>query len=217
MPQRPKEEVRRAIIDAAVEIFSKVGLERATLGEIAQRAGTSVGNVYKYFKSKDEIFFAAIPPEFTAQFADKIRMQVEALGEQRDATELEADHPYRRASDTLLRFSFEHRSRIIFLLRHTNGTAHGSFSEKLVRQLVKLAEHYAEIAYPDLVMSQAEKRSLTRTYRAFIMNLATILEEEKSERAFREAVRLLTVYHLSGLRTFFQASIHKPSQHRRRR
>ena len=71
-------EVRRAIINAAVEVLSEVGLERAKLGEIAQRAGTSVGNVYKYFGSKDEIFFAAIPPEFTGQLADRIRTQVEA-------------------------------------------------------------------------------------------------------------------------------------------
>lgn len=217
MPQRPKQKVRRAIIDAAVQVLSEVGLERAKLGDIAQRAGTSVGNVYKYFGSKEEIFMAAIPPEFTTQLTDKIRAQVEALGERRDVAALEADHPYRRASEALLRFSVLHRSQIIFLLRHAQGTAHGSFPERVVHLLVTLAEKYAEAAYPNLVMSRAERRSLTRTYRAFLLNLATILAEEKTERGLREAVRLLTVYHLSGLRALFQASPHHSTQPRRHR
>ena len=58
MPQRPKPEVREAILTSAAETFASVGFERATLGDIVERAGTSIGNLYKYFANKDELFAA---------------------------------------------------------------------------------------------------------------------------------------------------------------
>jgi AcrR family transcriptional regulator len=205
MPQRPKESVRRTIIAAAMQSFAESGYERATLGAIAQRAGTSVGNLYKYFANKDELFAAALPADFTTELEQRIQRQVEALGLERDAFALEPGHPYRRASEDLLRFSIEHRARIVFLLRHAEGTGHAAFAQTLVRRLVTLALRYAEGAYPGFSPHPALRRSLARTYRTFVATIAAILEEERSERALREAVRQLVTYHLSGLRALFQA------------
>ncbi|CAN5553252.1 hypothetical protein BH09MYX1_BH09MYX1_24160 [soil metagenome] len=45
MAQRQKEEVRAALVAAAAEELCAVGFERATLSAIAERAGTSIGNL----------------------------------------------------------------------------------------------------------------------------------------------------------------------------
>lgn len=50
-----KEKIRENIIDAAREAFTKEGYEKATLKDIADKADISVGNIYRYFKSKEEI------------------------------------------------------------------------------------------------------------------------------------------------------------------
>ena len=50
-PQR-----RRQILAAATELFSHSGYHGVTVDAIAQRAGISKGNLYWYFKSKQEIF-----------------------------------------------------------------------------------------------------------------------------------------------------------------
>ncbi len=208
MPQRPKREVRQAIIDAGASAFAEIGFERATLAGIARCAGTSVGNVYKYFASKEELFAAAIPAAFVKQLKQQIQRQVKALGDARDVLALAPEHPYHQATDELLRLSLAHRAQILFLLRHAEGTAHAGFVDRLVRQLVGLARGYAEGAYPGAQLTRAERRSLTRTYRAFIAHLAAILEQEKSEAAVREAVRLLSAYHLSGLAGIFRVADH---------
>ena len=50
-------EVRRAeILDAALDVFVEVGFERATLQDVADRAGVTKGALYHYFDSKDALF-----------------------------------------------------------------------------------------------------------------------------------------------------------------
>ncbi len=44
------------ILDAAKILFSRFGLKKTSIEEIAQHAGLGKGTVYLYFKSKDEIF-----------------------------------------------------------------------------------------------------------------------------------------------------------------
>lgn len=46
---------RQSIILAAYDVFSKKGVEAATMAEIAARAGISPGAIYRYFPSKEEL------------------------------------------------------------------------------------------------------------------------------------------------------------------
>ena len=54
-------EARRAeLLDAALEVFAEVGFERATLNDLADRAGVTKGAVYHYFASKDQLFIELV-------------------------------------------------------------------------------------------------------------------------------------------------------------
>ena len=48
-------EMRSRIQTVALDLFDKEGFENVSVEEIAQNAGCSVGNIYHYFKSKDEL------------------------------------------------------------------------------------------------------------------------------------------------------------------
>ena len=48
-------EMRRRIQETALDLFDREGFENVSVEEIAQTAGCSVGNIYHYFKSKDEL------------------------------------------------------------------------------------------------------------------------------------------------------------------
>jgi AcrR family transcriptional regulator len=49
---------RRAIIEAAEDLFTKVGYESTTIAQVAGRAGVAVGTVYLYFKNKNDLLVA---------------------------------------------------------------------------------------------------------------------------------------------------------------
>jgi AcrR family transcriptional regulator len=203
MAQRPKVEVRASILQAAGEAFAEAGFDRAALSDIVGRGGTSIGNLYKYFANKDELFAAFLPREFTADLKQRLRAQVEALRAEANAFSLDAEHPYRRASEDLLRFTIANRDRVVFLLLRAKGTRHERFVGEVTRLLVELAQEHAQATYPGFAATPATKRGMTRIYRAFIATLGTILVEERSEHAVRQAVALQTAYHLSGLKALF--------------
>ena len=51
---------RERLVAAACEVLHEQGVERTTLADIAQAADVPVGNVYYYFKTKDQLVEAAI-------------------------------------------------------------------------------------------------------------------------------------------------------------
>lgn len=55
MPQILKDECRKAIVDAAKDEFLQKGYNDASMRSIAQKANMTVGNLYRYFESKEEI------------------------------------------------------------------------------------------------------------------------------------------------------------------
>ena len=56
----PKSGKRERLIAAARQVLHQQGVETTTLAEIANAAEVPVGNVYYYFKTKDELVAAAI-------------------------------------------------------------------------------------------------------------------------------------------------------------
>ena len=58
LPQQERSERRlAAFLDAAAALFAEVGYEAATMTEIAERSGSSIGALYNYFPDKQSIAF----------------------------------------------------------------------------------------------------------------------------------------------------------------
>jgi AcrR family transcriptional regulator len=55
-------DARRAVLDAARELFSERGFERTTMRAVAARAGVDPALIYHYFGDKDGLLFAALQP-----------------------------------------------------------------------------------------------------------------------------------------------------------
>jgi AcrR family transcriptional regulator len=56
----PEAERKEMILDAALDIFSQFGYERADVDQIAQRAGVGKGTIYRHFESKQSLFLALV-------------------------------------------------------------------------------------------------------------------------------------------------------------
>jgi AcrR family transcriptional regulator len=64
--QRIKEEQRKKILEAAGKVFARKGLA-ATMDDIADEASVSHGLAYRYFASKDALFFELVEQVFQAE------------------------------------------------------------------------------------------------------------------------------------------------------
>jgi TetR/AcrR family transcriptional regulator, transcriptional repressor for nem operon len=58
--REPRAGKRERLVAAACQVLHEQGVERTTLADIALAAGVPVGNVYYYFKTKDQLVEAAI-------------------------------------------------------------------------------------------------------------------------------------------------------------
>ncbi len=70
--QRPGK--RDRLIAAAVQLLHQRGIERTTLADIAQLANVPAGNVYYYFKTKDDVIGAVV-----AAHSDQIRATLASI------------------------------------------------------------------------------------------------------------------------------------------
>jgi TetR/AcrR family transcriptional regulator, transcriptional repressor for nem operon len=57
---QPVPDKRQRLVDGARLVLHQQGIEKTTIADIAQAANVPVGNVYYYFKTKDELVQAAI-------------------------------------------------------------------------------------------------------------------------------------------------------------
>ncbi|MBN2803128.1 MAG: TetR/AcrR family transcriptional regulator [Deltaproteobacteria bacterium] len=203
MVQRQKIEIREQIILTALSEFADKGYFGTTLKAIAEKSKCSIGNIYKYFSNKDELFKSAFPPSLVEQSKQLIKRRVKAIGIATDIQRLDQLHPYRAASEELITFTSEHRLQMIFLLSNAKGSRYSDFKNDIIEELTDLAIDYASKAYPGIKINGFKKGMLKRFYKAFIFQLVAILKEEKCETKFRDAAEDVAIYHLSGLKAFF--------------
>jgi AcrR family transcriptional regulator len=71
LKDRKQEVVRKALYDAAINIFSKKGFDETTVEEVTQAAGVSRRTFFRYFDSKDDLLAYAML-NFTKALAETV-------------------------------------------------------------------------------------------------------------------------------------------------
>lgn len=58
-----QERIRESLLDAGREYFSRYGLEKTTVAELADEAGIATGSFYSFFDSKERLYLAVLEAE----------------------------------------------------------------------------------------------------------------------------------------------------------
>ncbi|GIG63453.1 TetR family transcriptional regulator [Longispora fulva] len=137
---------RRRLTAAAAQVLHEQGVERTTLADIARVADVPVGNVYYYFKTKDELVQAALS-EHTANLKqltihldelpdplDRLKALIEAWVGQRDVA---------------ARYGCPTGTLAVELDKRADGTLDAE-AGAVIRQLLDWAEHqFRALNLPD--------------------------------------------------------------------
>lgn len=67
---RPRSDIKPRIIEAARTRFLNEGVDGASLRRIAQDAGTSIGMIYYYFPTKDDLFLGVVEDVYAGLLTD---------------------------------------------------------------------------------------------------------------------------------------------------
>jgi len=199
MVQTRKAETHARVLAAAEQAFAEAGYAGATVAGIAERAGVSTGNVYRYFESKDALFYEVLPDSFPATFLRLVRKRVRALARSADLTALDASA--RNEAEELLRFWIEHRRRVVILLDRSKGSRYEDFAAQFVKALMRptLVKFQADRATP---LTPSTRFVLEQIFRNTVRTIVAILEAHEDEASIRDAFQGFWSYQLAGLAGF---------------
>ena len=121
MAQIQKDEVREAIVRSAKEEFLAHGYEKASMRSIAVHSRMTVGNLYRYFKSKEELNSTIVSPTYSAinSLVEKLTGGKVHLGRDAEALPQSADElrsMLKALSDGLVDIYRKHRIEVNILM-----------------------------------------------------------------------------------------------------
>jgi TetR/AcrR family transcriptional repressor of nem operon len=135
---------RERLIAAAAQLLHEQGIERTTLADIAKAADVPVGNVYYYFKTKDEVIAAVIDAH-----AQQIKVTLAAI---------DAHHRSPRSRLKALVREFTGQSEIVA----QHGCPLGSLCSELGKRVKQPSPVAAELMRLPIEWAEAQFRSLGR-------------------------------------------------------
>jgi AcrR family transcriptional regulator len=164
--ERIREATCDAIAAAAEELFAERGVQGAHVGDIAARAGVSVGTLYNHFEDREAILAALL--------ARRRAELVEALDAVLDAG---ADLPFRDQLRNLVRAVFDHfeahRRFFSILLEGEHLRERGAFPASTTKPRETIQEVYRRI---EVLMKRGVRQKALRAknaelYPAFLMGI----------------------------------------------
>lgn len=157
---------RQQILDAAAQVFSKVGYERATTREIAEAADLSEGTLYNYFKSKQELLIAIARAYADEVAADMAEVEGETLEEM--LAQLMAKR-FRVGRERRLFMVFLHEAR-------NNADVHQHYVQGAIHRIIQETENHIKTLVDAGKIRNVDPAIAARTMSAAIMGFAALFE-----------------------------------------
>lgn len=126
-----KDEIRNSIHQAALKEFNEKGFKGASMRSIAEKSGIAAGNLYRYFKSKEDLFYTVISPAY---------QKIIELTEEKypGLNNSEEGHKFvEHIANQLILINREYRVELMILLEGCHGTRF----EQVLEEIVTLVEN----------------------------------------------------------------------------
>ena len=126
-----KDEVRNNIIEEALKEFRQLGYKGASIRSIAKKSNTSVGNMYKYFPSKEDLYENLIGTVYY-RLIDYIK--------QFDEVELndKAEHIFYELMEKVMEIFNENSTEIAILLNKSEGSKYENCKSTFIDFVTKI-------------------------------------------------------------------------------
>lgn len=198
MAQTLKPELRDRVLGAAEALFAEAGYKGATMAAIAERAGMSTGNLYRYFADKDALFYEVVSDEFAARFMRLLARRMKSLVQATDLTELEREA--QADAEALLTFWVEQRLKVVIILDRAQGSRHEGFAERFIEALMKPT--VSKLSASRGGVPPTARFLLSNLFRSTVRMIVAILEAHSDEAEIRRAFAGFWSYQLAGMAGF---------------
>lgn len=150
-----KEDVKDRILSSALKEFMEKGFLDASMREIASHAGVAQGNVYRYFKNKEDLFNSIIGPVHS-----HLMTLIVEIG---DVYETNIDSMYYINSirDRIMEVFEKFSSELLILMDKSKGTEYQNTREEVILIVEQILN---KTLIPELIKDGIEIRDEFITY-----------------------------------------------------
>jgi len=179
-----KDEIKSRIISSALNEFYNKGFVDASMRKIAKDANVAIGNVYRYFKSKEDLFYEVVDPAYNSL----INIKENNYKSTSDLVVFEA------VVDRIMLVFKEYRVQLSILIDKGKGTKYENIKDKLILVTVKEISDYLLPMLKEREVNIKEAFIFNVIAAAFLEGLFIILREYNDEDVIRYLVHeLLTI------------------------
>ncbi len=194
MPQIQKEAVRNKIIDKAMLLFAQKGYDETSMADVAKIAGISVGNLYRYFKGKEDILNEIITSSFIANMRKEIFTKLTA-GKSDTLFEQSQNNEYLDYSMHFYQSIITNRLKFIVLIKCTKSEKSNLFRKDFF-------EYWVQTFLNQFVQEdkkEALRPTVTLLFNGLIGLYLDILNKDADEETYLRELKQVTKYHIFGL------------------
>lgn len=198
--QKLKDDIRQRIVAVAREEFIAHGARSTSIRTVARRAGITAGNVYNYFRSKDELFCEVLRPllnelnRYILSHNEERHLSIEVF----DA--LDFQNEYIGAMKRMVRL---YRPELRLLLFNAEGTSLAGYKERIAEHQLKAGTEY-------LRLMKARYPHINIDISSFFLHIASSMwvnifcelveHEEYDESEVNRALEQYAAYSMAGWR-----------------
>jgi AcrR family transcriptional regulator len=136
---------RKQIIEGAMQVFAAKGFHGATVREIAEAAGLTMGTMYNYVRSKEDILYI-VYDFMTTILTEGLKKAIEQTKDPREKVSAALKHN--------LELIYQYRDVILFLYREA-----GNYDRESVRSVLAQETKYIEV-FEDLLRQRFAGRKI---------------------------------------------------------
>ncbi len=198
--QVQKQEVKDRIYEVALVEFRENGYLNSSMRSIAKAAGMTVGNLYRYFKNKDDLFYAVINPVYK-----RVTKLITDHGHPHPNTE--TDKFILFLTDSIISIFSEYRYELLILIDGTKGTIYEDVKFKITEMIKNHKRNFV-----DSPSNSGNFYNLPDNYINFTMELISstfieglikILKSYTKEEDLRYLITILTKFCFNDLQKRF--------------
>lgn len=196
LPQQARSWARfNRILDAAAELFAEIGYESVTTDEIAARANTSVGGLYRFFPDKLAVFHAVVE-----RYLNQLRETFAALHTE-ETTQLPLEVYIGQVIDAFDQFVTANPSyRAVFVQSRLVSTEIMAMDTAFNQEIAQQLSAFFALRNPALEASQRDLLATVSVEVASALEILSLTRDSKFQHlVLTEAKKLLFIY----LRQYF--------------
>lgn len=181
MMQVLKESVRNAIVEGAITEFFQYGFQKANMRRIADNANITVGNIYRYYKNKEELFNEILLP------AERAIDDLESFDRKLHVTRIDSEEDVNQLVQYVINVLKPYTREVFIMIYNSEGTHY----QKVKAQLEKLVVDKINSFYP----RQFDRYLLTILAQSFVQAVFHVFKENVNNiRKIQEYISQLVVY-----------------------